>query len=551
MQKRIAVLMVILLLFLEGCDLHTPGKKEQSEKSEETAELDHFLEEAVYDFSYEKPKDSPNILLNRNGYDCGDSKVAFLKGEELPEEFQVVDKKTKEIVFLGKLEGAFWDNDSGVYMARADFSDLQRKGTYYLQAKYIGQSYSFEIVEDRLETIYGNLIESFYYHRCGSNLTGEITVNNHGACHNQETFLRNTDTLVDTVGGWHTNNNFDKDVVESARMMSDLMLTYEFLHDAGSVSKESKEQEDMEALLGEVYYEVQFLLKMQDIKTGGFYGGVESEEALTVTGPEEDRRTFYVTDISLPATGECAAVLAQFGRIYKKIDAKTATECLNAAERAYTYLEKQQVQGELRYYAACELYKTTGYEKYSQYILQYLQTEDGMEQLSQETKMPDSMMPVSGNGTGHGESREADSSLGGESGCRIYGDIAYLTTTYKVDLEMCATLMNRLMIQAQEVSACAKADTYLVYAPGGGRDSRTILEGTFLLAIIDHIVTSHEYVGVMENQLDYLFGRNETGENLVTNKGILNSIYEEEKYDLYLQSRLVFILHELIEREAE
>ncbi|MBO6016300.1 MAG: hypothetical protein J6P60_06950, partial [Lachnospiraceae bacterium] len=64
-------------------------------------------------------------------------------------------------------------------------------------------------------------------------------------------------------------------------------------------------------------------------------------------------------------------------------------------------------------------------------------------------------------------------------------------------------------------------------------------------------VTSHEYIGVIENMIHYLLGRNEFGENLVTNKGVLCAAGEQDHYDLYLQSTLVFILHELKERESD
>ena len=534
MRQRIVVFLAILVLFFSGCNVFSEDvvKETNKQEKEEVAEQEEFLEAAVYDFSYEKPKKNPNILLNRNGYDKEDSKVAFFKGEELPEEFQIVDKDTKKVVFWGKIGKATLDEDSGLYYAKGVFSDLKENGSYYLQAKYIGRSYSFDIYEDRLQIVYDNIVGSFYYHRCGTDLSGEIEVNNHSACHKEQTYLKDTDTIIDTSGGWHTDYNFNKDVVESTKIMSDLMLTYEFLHDIGNVSKQEIEEEELasiEALLDEVYYEAQFLLKMQDKKTGAFYAGVLSDEKLATVNPEDDTRKFYVADISPAATAECVAVLAQFSRIYKSMDLEVANECLNAAVRGFLYLEKQQQFSEEQYYAACELYKTTGQLKYSNYILTYLKNETAVSTLSE----------------------NSENSSGYKFGRKIYGDIAYLTTTYKVDMEQCSMIMNQLMSEAQNISACAKSDSYLVYAPGGRRDCQTILEGAFILALIDHIVTSHEYIGVMENQLDYLFGRNEIGENLVTNKGVLKSIDEEEKYDLYLQSTLVFILHELIEREAE
>lgn len=384
----------------------------------------------------------------------------------------------------------------------------------------IGRSYSFEISDNVYETIYNNIIESFYYHRCGTDLDGEIQVNNHKACHIGSTSLENTEKVIDTLGGWHTDNSFNKDVVESTKMVSDLLLTYEFLYSAPAAGSEmTDEMRSMHALLREVSYEVNFLLKMQDVSTGAFYTRVESKEEMTEGSPETDMRTFYVTQVSEEATAECAAVLAQFSRMYRAVDEKLADACLKAAVKAYTYLEKDAGLNDYTYYAASELYKTTGNLKYSQYILKYRKSEE----------------------------RKRSSRFDRE----LYGDIAYLTSTYTVELDLCTELMDEMMSRAERIAASAGQDTYLVAMQNGKRDSESILESVFILTIVDHIVTSHEYVGIIENQLDYLFGRNELGVNMVTNKGILRSIKEEETYDLYLQSTLVFILHELIEREAE
>ena len=557
---------------LGGCGTGGSGEADTAQEEKKEVQLDNFLEEAVYDFSYEKPKESPHILINRNGYATEADKVAFFSGKELPKQFEVVRKETREVVFRGSIGDTEYDEEDGTYFAKGDFTGLKEEGTYYLQAELIGQSYSFEILDDRYDAIYDKILESFYYHRCGSTLNGESELNNHRACHMQATMLEGTEQEPDTVGGWHTDNSFNKDVVESTKMMSDLMLTYEFLHTgSGSGLDMEEELESMQTLLSEVLYEVVFLLKLQDSKTGAFYSGVRSREPVTVTNPEQDQRTFYVAAADDEATAECAAVLAQFSRIYRQIDAQMSAACLEAAAKAFQYLEKQGVENDITYYAACELYKTTGNAKYSQYILQYVQKSANADKQNPSgdtrAKAVSNREKVSGTLSGNSADARAGKSQTGagvqpegveeenESSVRfdrrIYGDIAYLTTTYKVNTDLCAEFMDTLMSRAEEISAAAKKDTYLVYREGDVRSSQVILEGAFVLAIIDHIVTSHEYIGVIENQLDYLFGRNELGENLVTNKGVLGGAFEEDHYDLYLQSTLVFILHELIEREAD
>lgn len=518
MHKGIAVLLAAILITLSGCG-GIKTADENAQKEEQETQPDAFLGEAVYDFSYEKPKKNPNILVNRNGFGEKDTKVAFFCGKELQEDFRLIDKTTRKVVFEGKLENMDFQAELGVYVAKGDFSEVTAKGSYYLEADIIGQSYPFEIGENTYETIYNNVIESIYYHRCGTNLNGKIEVNNHAACHTGKTYLKNSQVQIDTVGGWHTDNNFNKDVVESTKMVSDLLLTYEFLH--GNIADGTKltdEVRSLHSLIVEAAYEINFLLKLQDEQTGAFYAGVKSDAPLNGSEPQKDTRAFYVEEISDEATAECAGVLAQFSRVYRAIDEELADKCQIASEKAYTYLDGRQMVDDLQYYAACELYKTTGNPQYSQYILKY--------------------------------TKDVAPKYNSRFDRELYGNIAYLTTTYKVDLEFCTTLMDEFMNRAEVISQKSKEDTYLVCTRDGKRKSEDVLESTFILAIVDHIVTSHEYLGIIENQLQYLFGRNELGANMVTNKGILRQAKEEEEYDLYLQSTLIFVLHELIEREA-
>lgn len=520
LQQRMITLLLLLVILLNGCGIENRKDIDSTYADDEKeVQADTFLEEAVYDFTYEKPKKSPNVFVDRNGYATKDTKLAFFSGKELPTQFEIVDKETKEVVFEGVMEKAEYDAKTEKYFAVGDFTDVKTEGTYYIRADIIGQSYSFEIKKNIYKETYQKIIESFYYHRCGVDLDGAIEVNNHLACHTDNTFLEHTDVVVDTLGGWHTDSNFNKDVVEGAKLVSDLLLTYEILYDAPTDTKMTEEMRSMHALLTEVSYEIHFLLKMQDVQTGAFYAGVKSSENMLESAPDKDNRTFYVLEESDEATAECAAVLAQFGRIYKGMDEELASACVHAATKAFTYLEQKAKFDDLTYYAACELYKTTGNAKYYQYIQKYIAAENKKEASKFDRK--------------------------------LYGDIAYLTTTYQVDLEYCTQIMESLMKRAELISANMEEDSYLVYTENGKRSSETILQSTFVLALVDHIVTSHEYIGIIKNQLHYLFGRNEEGVQMITNKGIQLSLSDKESHELYLQSTLVFILYELIEREDE
>lgn len=518
MQQKIVALILLFTILLSGC-AGIYSEKGGTFLAEEEKEIQKDTEQNVSDFHYEKPKQSANVLVDRTGYAAYDTKLAFFVGKELPTSFKVVDKQTNEIVYEGAIEKPVYDAKNEWYLARGEFSKLQKQGTYYIQADIIGQSYSFKIDGNIYKEAYENVTNSFYYHRCGDDLEGAGEESNHRACHTGETYLEHEGTIIDTLGGWHTDSNFNKDVVKGTKIVSDLLLTYEILYEAPTDATMTEQMRRMHELLTEVSYEIHFLLKMQKKENGAFYAGVKSSDNLTEHAPEKDSRKFYVLKESDEATAECAAVLAQFARIYKVVDEELSKSCIDAAASAFDYLLEKANYDDLTYYAACELYKTTGNGKYYQYIQKYTIAENKKEVSKFDRK--------------------------------LYGDIAYLTTTHKVDLEYCAQIMDGLMKRSERISENIDKDNYLVYSENGKRNSGIILHNAFVLALVDHIVTSHEYLGIIKEQLHYLYGRNEDSVQMITNEGIRLSLSDEEDYDLYLQSELVFILYELIEREEE
>ncbi len=514
-RKRLWLCLVTVLLFT-GCGYENPEDyKTLEEKVDES-----FLQEAVYDEPYEKPSSRPGVLVDRNGYGTESEKVALFRGEGLSQDFTVVNQETKQVAYRGKIQKTAYNEIDKEYISKGVFTELTEPGTYYIETAVIGQSYPFEIKEDVYGQIYSDVLDSFYYHRCGTDLNGTVDVNNHRACHLKATKLQGTDTVIQSQGGWHTGSNFEKDVVEGAKIVSDLLLTYEYIEEKEGTEQETEEKGRLRnKLLNEVAFEVKWLLSMQEEESGGVYGGVYPEKETITTAPETDEGTYYVKEISVEATAEFSAVLAQFSRIYSIYDKEFSEICLKASEGAYSYVEKYGELDDLQYYAAAELYKSTGNEKYHIKLKQYL----GLIQPGENSRF----------------SR------------KLYGDIAYLTCKQKVDVGICDQLMDGLMEKAEGLAESAKKDVYMVWTDQSGRCAGQILENTFVLAIIDRIITSHEYLGIMENQLHYLLGRNEDGVGMVTGKGILNHTDEGEEYQLYLQSSFIFILHEIVEREAE
>ena len=94
-MRRILVIAAICLLLLPaGCALPA-GESTQGEVNEMTS-----MEEEP-ELNYEVPESSPNILVDQLGYITKSSKVAIFCGEEMPEKFNIIDKETGAIVYVG------------------------------------------------------------------------------------------------------------------------------------------------------------------------------------------------------------------------------------------------------------------------------------------------------------------------------------------------------------------------------------------------------------------------------------------------------------------
>lgn len=163
-QKRACAVVLCVMLLCNGCgsrktavradatDIVTAGQETKSTVLEN-------------ELSYEIPVSTVNVLVDRNGYQAERNKEVFFLGNDLADEFQVMEASTKECVFTGKIE-------QGEEVCKGDFTELEKAGFYYIETEKIGRSYTFEIAEDMNDRMLSGLI-------AGSNtLTYEKTAKN-------------------------------------------------------------------------------------------------------------------------------------------------------------------------------------------------------------------------------------------------------------------------------------------------------------------------------------------------------------------------------------
>ena len=473
---------------------------------------------------YAVPEQLPNVLADQVGYNSESVKTVVLRGKKLPQTFSVKELGTKEIKYTGDVVKAVYNDETKEYTGIGYFTDLKDDGSYYIYADIVGESYSFSIAKDAYTDLFNEACKKYYINRCGIALSEEYAGDNaHSACHTTPAHMQeHPETEIDVTGGWHMDEQADRDTAVGCKVAENLLLAYEmnetaFADDTG-IPESGNEIPD---ILDEVRYEVEWLLKMQDTKTGGEYGA-----AITDSSGGGDVMTYpvLVTPVSMDATINFASVLSKFSYIYQKYDEEFATTCLKAADRAWIcYFNNQKSQDNTAVFkAAANLYRATGNADYKSVLSEYFDRGD------------------------------FDNIYNSDENIFI-GSVTYLSTSQSVDVERCDHLMKLLMKRSEAIAQRAGQSAYLV------TDSKddsfdTILEDMRCLTITDHIIYNHEYTTIIENHAHFLLGMNPNAVNYVTDKtertyadgvgvGILN--------DPQTDALLVFMLSVLEQKQEE
>ena len=465
MKRRFISLFLCIGLLMSGC-----GPVEENPVNQEETELVSMNPEP--DLSYEVPVAVPHILVDQVGYPTGGVKTAIFSGNDLPEEFQVIDAQTGEVVYEGPVKEKEREGAAEDYIAYGDFSDVTQTGTYYLQSSVFGRSYEFIIGDDVYDSLYQESIELL-----GERQTKKINV----VLPDKEG--EKVEKIVQ--GGWLTDEAGNQDLKVAAEVMMVLLTAYELY--PASFEDSATTTSNPPKLLKYIKQQTEWMQMLQDESSGGVYGGilVESEAALS---------TYRMSRVDEEASACYAAALAKFSHIYKKYDQEYAAACLKAADRAWKYIEKQaksttinreSALQEILFCAAAELYRASGQQVYHLPVREILEV---------------GITP-------------------GETEWATYGTITYLTTRHYVDVSHCDVIMKQLMSCAEEISASARASAYLTEGNAECNNTKELLWNMVILSVADYVITNHEYATVIENHQHYFLGGNPKALCLVKEEG--------------------------------
>ena len=459
-------------------------------------------------------KQTQEILVNQIGYLTASSKTAFFREGALSEGFEVIDEAGKS-VYNGKQSVAIDDPASGDMVSSGDFSAVTAPGTYRIRVVNT-VSPAFTIGENTYEAVFQDVLRFFYYQRCGVELSSDIAgVFAHPACHTGLATIYSTEEKKDVSGGWHDAGDYGRYVAPAAKTAADLLLAYEanpaLFSDSTNIPQSGNSIPDV---LDEVRFELDWLLKMQNEKTGGAYHKVSCAIFPGFIMPEGETEPLILSPVSTAATGDYAAVMALAARIYERMDPTYSKTLLSAAEKAWSYLEQNSDGGtgfhnpqgiqtgeygdatdtDERYWAAAELAHTTQKDTYAKAAAMLY------------AKNPPSGLGWQAVGT--------------------YGDMALLRAGNIVNANTQSAIKDRMQYAAAALFALASQDGYSMTLktdyPWGS--NMTVANNGLLLMAAASLspVDAQSYTTLARQHLDYLMGANPMGYCYITGHGSLS-----------------------------
>lgn len=362
---------------------------------------------STYDYVPEEEWVRSDILTNQLGYfEKLSKKATLLSDASKGVEFYVKDEGGKT-VYTGTSEPKGEDKDSGDAVHELNFSDLTDSGTYYLETEDGAKSRTFEIGGGKLYSgMLYDALNYFYQNRSGVEIESDYIISGdasslaRAAGHNPDSASIMSDweatsggSKQDVTGGWYDAGDHGKYVVNGGISLWTMQNQYEralqkgdaSMYDDGTMSIPENSNGNPD-LLDEARYEMEWFLKMI-VKDGTYKDMVyhkvhDVKWTALALAPADDAEERIIKPPTTAATLNLAACGAQAARLWEEYDSAFATECLNAAKAAYTAAKAnpkmfapldQSVGGgaygddnvtDEFYWAACELYATTGDESY-------------------------------------------------------------------------------------------------------------------------------------------------------------------------------------------
>jgi hypothetical protein len=244
------------------------------------------------------------IRINQLGYQPGGVKVAiWCSKEQLTiDNWQLVDAKSKQIVFKGNIGKAFGGYGPFKQTFRLNFSAFKKPGKYYLQAASI-KSPEFKIGEDVYKGAADFCLRYMRQQRTGFNPFLKDSCHTHDGyvLYGEKAGLEDS-THIDVVGGWHDASDYLQYSATSANATYHLLAAYRdfpkvFTDEKLANGLDGKNQ--MADVLDEAKWGLDWLLKMHPKDDWMFNQIGDDRDHMGMRIPKEDTN-YYGKGVERP-----------------------------------------------------------------------------------------------------------------------------------------------------------------------------------------------------------------------------------------------------------
>lgn len=349
----------------------------------------------------------PAIKVNQVGYKPLGTKYALVTGfaAALPATagtpFHVIRVSDGKSVYTGKLKlvTQYDEGVSGEEVLEANFTNFLIPGTYLIRvdASGVADSLQFKIGFNVFDGLLRDSLRYYYYQRQGIAIEepyAEGFTRPLGTPSETAAQFQSGGVTRDVSQGWYDAGDLGKYVADASGVTVTLMDAYStfpwvFNNGQNNIPESGNGKPD---ILNEVKWELDWLVKMQDPASGGFYAIVYAGNCVAgvSTCLPDSQTNSYITDVvggvsnvrPTPETAKAVAALARAADVYRDYDRTLAASYLAAAEAGWAYLEAnpqvisssgltygQDTDADERLWAAGELFRTTGKPVYNKYFL--------------------------------------------------------------------------------------------------------------------------------------------------------------------------------------
>jgi endoglucanase len=463
------------------------------------------------------------IRINQLGYFPSGVKE-FVVADLEASSFVVLNAKGKKVSKGTLLDRGLWDI-SGEQILMGDFSKLKKPGTYFITLNTGERSSSFEIISDLYREALDASIKSFYFQRASMAIGASYGGHFSRAEGHPDTGLSfhpstgKTEGTLDSPGGWYDAGDYGKYVVNAAITMGQMLNLVELYPEAISDNRLNipESGNGISDLLDEIRYELEWVATMQD-EDGGVFHKLTALHFDGFVMPENFKLERLIIGKGTSSSLTYAAIMSQASRVYAEVDPEWSAGLLASAEKAWSWSLENPDEfyrnppgvrtGEYGdnhlsdefYWAAAELYISTGREEFLDYLLKneepYIHEETNSWKFFS----------------------------------RNMGFHTLLVNRDKIDPSLASTLMEKHLELIDKILEKLESIPYHIgvdhFEWGSNSD---VLNQAMILCLAHQLSGEQAYLDGAIQSVDYIFGKNATGYSFLTGFGSKQVMFPHQR----------------------